>query len=114
MNVLEIRNMKIQNNSNEIKIISQNCPNNALHQSEEECKDQKSINQVPHLNQDIEWKRDKKKQENITRRRGKRSSLSHQVTTKLQDTGSTIYQRQTQIHKRSTALERSVRKALEG
>ena len=70
-------------------------------------------NQVPHLNQDIEWESDKK-QENITRRRGKRSSLSHQVTTKMQDTSSTICQRQTQIHKRSTALEWSVRKALEG
>ena len=69
-------------------------------------------NQVPHLNQDIEWESDKK-QENITYRRGKRSSLSHQVTTKLQDTGSTICQRQTQIHKRSTVLEWSVRKALE-
>ena len=46
-------------------------------------------NQVPHLIQDIEWESDKK-QENITHRRGKRSSLSHQVTTKLQDTGSTI------------------------
>ena len=74
--------MKIQNNSNEIEIISQNVPNNALYQSEEECKDQESINQVPHLNQDIEWESDKK-QENITHRRGKRSSLSHQVTTKL-------------------------------
>ena len=31
--------MKIQNNSNEIEIISQN----ALYQSEEECKDQESI-----------------------------------------------------------------------
>ena len=70
-------------------------------------------NQVPHLIQDIEWESDKK-QQNITHRRGKRSSLSHQVTTKLQDTGSTICQRQTQIHKRRTALERSVRKALEG
>ena len=105
--------MKIQNNSNEIEIISQNVPNIALYQSEEECKDQESINQEPHLNQDIEWE-SYKKQENITHRRGKRSSLSHQVTTKLQDTGSTICQRQTQIHKRSTALERSVRKALEG
>ena len=37
--------MKIQNNSNEIEIISQNVPNNALYQSEEECKDQESINQ---------------------------------------------------------------------
>ena len=35
--------MKIQNNSNEIEIISQNVPNNALCQSEEECKDQESI-----------------------------------------------------------------------
>ena len=35
--------MKIQNNSNEIEIISQNVPNNALYQSEEECKDQESI-----------------------------------------------------------------------
>ena len=34
--------MKIQNNSNEIEIISQNVPNNALYQSEEECKDQES------------------------------------------------------------------------
>ena len=41
--VLGIRNMKIQNNSNEIEIISQNVPNNALYQSEEECKDQESI-----------------------------------------------------------------------
>ena len=70
-------------------------------------------NQVPHLNQDTKWESDKT-QENITHRRGKRSSLSHQVTTKLLDTGSTICQRQTKIHKRSTALERSVRKALEG
>ena len=70
-------------------------------------------NQVPHLIQDIEWESDKK-QQNITHRRGKRSSLSHQVTIKLQDTGSTKCQRQTQIHKRSTALERSVRKAQEG
>ena len=105
--------MKIQNNSSEIEIISQNIPNNALYQSEEECKDQESINQVPHLNQDIEWESDKK-QENITHRRGKRSSLSHQMITKLQDTGSTMCQRQTQIHRRSTALERSVRKGLEG
>ena len=35
--------MKIQNNSNEIEIISQNVPNNALYQSEGECKDQESI-----------------------------------------------------------------------
>ena len=35
--------MKIQNNSIEIEIISQNAPNNALYQSEEECKDQESI-----------------------------------------------------------------------
>ena len=35
--------MKIQNYSNEIEIISQNVPNNALCQSEEECKDQESI-----------------------------------------------------------------------
>ena len=35
--------LKIQNNSNEIEIISQNVPNNALYQSEEECKDQESI-----------------------------------------------------------------------
>ena len=35
--------MKNQNNSNEIEIISQNGPNNALYQSEEECKDQESI-----------------------------------------------------------------------
>ena len=35
--------MKIQNNSNEIEIISQNVPKNALYQSEEECKDQESI-----------------------------------------------------------------------
>ena len=35
--------MKIQNNSNEIEIISQNVSNNALYQSEEECKDQESI-----------------------------------------------------------------------
>ena len=35
--------MKIQNNSNEIEIISHNVPNNALYQSEEECKDQESI-----------------------------------------------------------------------
>ena len=35
--------MKNQNNSNEIEIISQNVPNNALYQSEEECKDQESI-----------------------------------------------------------------------
>ena len=35
--------MKIQNNSNEIEIISQNVPNNALYQSEEEYKDQESI-----------------------------------------------------------------------
>ena len=32
--------MKIQNSSNEIEIISQNVPNNALYQSEEECNDQ--------------------------------------------------------------------------
>ena len=31
------------NNSNEIEIISQNVSNNALYQSEEECKDQESI-----------------------------------------------------------------------
>ena len=105
--------MKIQNNSNEIEIISQNVPNNALYQSEEECKDQESIQSSTTPEQDIERESDKK-QQNITHRRGKRSSLSHQVTTKLQDTGSTICQRQTQIHKRSTALERSVRKALEG
>ena len=35
--------MKNQNNSNEIEIISQNVPNIALYQSEEECKDQESI-----------------------------------------------------------------------
>ena len=70
-------------------------------------------NQVPHLNHGIEWESDKI-QENITHRRGKRSSLTYQVTTKLQDTGSTRCQRQTHIHKRSTALERSVRKELEG
>ena len=35
--------MKNQNNSNEIEIISQNVPNNALYQSEELCKDQESI-----------------------------------------------------------------------
>ena len=35
--------MKIQNNSNEIEIISQNVPNNALYRSEEECKDQESM-----------------------------------------------------------------------
>ena len=34
--------MKIQNNSNEIEIISQNVPNNALYQSKEG-KDQESI-----------------------------------------------------------------------
>ena len=53
--------MKLQNNSNEIEIISQNVPNNALYRSEEECTDQESINQVPHLNQDIEWESDKNK-----------------------------------------------------
>ena len=35
--------MIIQNNFNEIEIISQNVPYNALCQSEEECKDQESI-----------------------------------------------------------------------
>ena len=35
--------MKILNNSNEIKLISQNVPYNALYQSEEECKDQEQI-----------------------------------------------------------------------
>ena len=35
--------MKIHNNSNEIEIISQNVPNNAPYQSEEEGKDQESI-----------------------------------------------------------------------
>ena len=38
----------------------------------------------------------KRAQENITHRRGKRASLSNQITTKMQDTGSTICQRQTQ------------------
>ena len=98
--------MKIQNNSKEIEIISQNFPNNALYQSEEEAKIRNRYNQVPHLNQDFEWESDKT-QENINYRRGKRSSLSHQGTTKLLDTGSTICQRQTQIHKRSIALEQS-------
>ena len=44
--------MKIQNNSKEIEIISQNVPNNALYQSEEEAKIRNRYNQVPHLNQD--------------------------------------------------------------
>ena len=35
--------MKTQNNSNEIETISQKIPNYALCQSEEECKDQESI-----------------------------------------------------------------------
>ena len=35
--------MKIQNNSNEIKIITQNVPYNVLYQSEEEGKYQESI-----------------------------------------------------------------------
>ena len=52
-------------------------------------------NQVPHLTPDTLWESDKT-QENITCRRAKRSALSQQVTTGLQDTDKTIWQRQTQ------------------
>ena len=69
-------------------------------------------NQVPHLI----WESDNKhhiqeSHENIKYRIAKRSALSQQVTTRLQDTDKTIWQRQTQIkksHKRSIASERSV------
>ena len=52
-------------------------------------------NQVPHLTPDTVWESDKT-QENITCRRAKRSTLSQQVTIRLQGTDKTIWQRQTQ------------------
>ena len=59
----------------------------------------------------------KKKQENITYKRAKKSALSPQMTSSLHETDMALWQRQTQItkkiHKRSTILERSVRKLLE-
>ena len=60
-----------------------------------------------------------KTQGTITHKRTKRSALSQQVITRLQGTDGTVLQRQRQtpitkwIHKRSTALEQSV-KILEG
>ena len=78
-------------------------------------------NQLQHLAQDTIWESDKT-QENITQTRAKRSALSQQVTTRLKGTDKTVKQRQTQNinnkkdldHKRSTTLERSERKLLEG
>ena len=63
---------------------------------------------------------DKNKQENIRYKRVESYALSQQVTTRLQGTDSTVRQRQKRntsnkrIHKRSTGLEKSVRKILEG
>ena len=66
-------------------------------------------NQVPHLTQDTVWESDKNTG-NITYKRAKRSALSQQLTTSLQETYMSVWLRQTQItnkiHKRSTALER--------
>ena len=60
----------------------------------------------------------KKKQENITYKRAKRSALSPQMTSSLHETDMALWQRQTQItkkiHKRSTVLERSVSKITGG
>ena len=57
-----------------------------------------------------------KTQENSTYKRAKRSNLSQQVPTRLQETDKTLWQRQItkKVYKRSTNLERSVRKLLEG
>ena len=52
--------------------------------------------------------------ENITHKRAKRSALSQQVTTRLQGTDKHETRVTKRIHKRSNALERSVRKLLEG
>ena len=56
-----------------------------------------------------------KTQENITYKRAKRSAVSQQVTAMLQETDSIAKTntKHKKIHKRSTALERSVRKLLE-
>ena len=53
-----------------------------------------------------------KTQENITYKKAKTPALFQQVSSRLQETVMTVWQRQitNKIHKRSTALERSVRK----
>ena len=63
------------------------------------------------LTKDTERESDKTR-ENMTYKKAKRSALSQQVAIRLQETGITVWQRQTQItkkiHKRNTALERPV------
>ena len=56
-------------------------------------------NQVPHLTKDTIWEMDKKPKENIKYKRAKRSALSQQLTTRLQETDMT---RNTNNRKRST------------
>ena len=84
----------------------------------EEGKDQKSVNQVPHLTLDTVWENGNNIRNHHIQERAKRSALSKQVTAWLQGTDKTVWQVQTQItktiHKSSTALERSLRKLLEG
>ena len=53
--MLEFRNTKIQNNFNEIEIISQNFS----YKSKGEGKYQESINQVPRLTQDTHWENER-------------------------------------------------------
>ena len=72
-------------------------------------------NQVTHLTQDTIWESDK-----ITRKHYMQESqepaLSQQVTTRLQETDVTKGKDKhtKKIHERSSTLERSVRKLLEG
>ena len=74
---------------------------------------------MPHLTQDTIWE-SSKTQENITHKRAKRSALSQQVTTRLHkqirqyDKDKQERQITKKIQRRSTALEGSVRKLLEG
>ena len=93
-------------------------PNSFYRKVRKKAKIRNRYKQVPHLTPDT-IRESEKNTRNITYKRTKRSALSQQVITRLQGTGKTVYQRKNKtqitkrIHKRSYALERSVKK-LEG
>ena len=66
-------------------------------------------NQIPHLTNDTIWESEKT-QENITHKRAKKTAFfptgDHKATRNRQDSMAELQKR---IHKRSTALERSVK-----
>ena len=85
--------------------------------SKKEGKHPESIQSKYHLMQDNVWESDKNTRKHH-KQESQAASLTQQMTSRLRETDTTVRQTQAQItnyiHKESTALERSVRKLLEG